>query len=261
MLVPGEVEIWCAAVMTTPVSWIHAFVDLPEPLLAAGLRFWAAASGWPVGRPWRDHPEFHSLEPPDGDAYLHVQRIGGPPRVHMDLVVAADSSVDDERDRHLDLGAVAGERHRWWQVMTSPGGLPYCLVDGRDRTRPGPTTWPDGHRSRLVQVCVDVPSAGFEAELGFWRDATGWPEETSRFPEFARLTSPTTAPIGFLLQRLGPAEDGPVRLHLDLGTDNRGAEVERLCAVGAEIVDDARPWIVLRDPTGLPLCVTPRPPD
>lgn len=245
--------------MPAPVPWIHAFVDLPAPMLAAGLRFWAAVTGWPPAQPWRGHPEFHSVVPPDGDAYLHVQRIDGPPRVHLDLVVGAGVSVDDETVRHVELGAVAVDRHRWWQVMTSPGGLTYCLVAERRRVGPGPVTWPDGHRSRVAQVCIDIPATRFETELGFWRGATGWPDEAARFPGFARLRPPPTAPMAFLLQRLDE-ERGAVRMHLDLGTDDVPAEVERVVAAGAEIVDDARPWVVLRDPAGLPVCVTPRPP-
>ena len=252
---------WCTERVPAPVPWIHAFVDLPEPLLATGLDFWTAVTGWPPGQPWPDHPEFHSIEPPDGDAYVHVQRIDGAPRVHLDLVVAAGVTVDDERARHVDLGAVAGDRHRWWQVMSSPGGLTYCLVAERHRARPGPVTWPAGHRSRVAQVCVDVPAAHFDAERDFWSGATGWPQESARFPEFARLTPPVTSPMAFLLQRLGPGEDGPVRMHLDLGADDRAAEVERVRAAGAELVDDTHPWVVLRDPSGMPLCVTPQPPD
>lgn len=246
--------------MPAPVPWIHAFVDLPGPLRAAGLGFWAAVTGWRSGRPWRAHPEFRSVEPPDGCAYLHVQRIDGSPRIHLDLAMAEGVSVDVERARHVELGAVAGARHRSWQVMSSPGGLPYCLVAERRRDRPAPMTWPDGHRSRLVQVCIDIPSAGFEPELSFWRVATGWTDEAARYPEFARLRPPATSPMGLLLQRLEIA-DGAVRMHLDLGTDDPLAEVERVRAAGAELVDDARPWVVLRDPAGLPFCVTPRPPD
>lgn len=247
--------------MATPVPWIHAFVDLPAPLVSTGLSFWAAVTGWPPGRPWWGHPEFHSFEPPNGDAYLHVQRVDGPPRVHLDLVLAEGVAETDERARHVALGATAGDRHRWWQVMASPGGLPYCLVAERHRRRPGPVAWPDGHRSRLAQVCVDIPSAGFDAELGFWRAATGWPDGTARFAEFARLASPQTSPMGLLLQRLGPDGDGAAGAHLDLGTDDRAAEVERLRRLGAELVDDGRTWTVLRDPAGLPFCVTPRSPD
>ena len=50
-------------------------------------------------------------------------------------------------------------------------------------------------------------------------------------------------------------------MHLDVGTDDRAAEVERVRAVGAELVNDTRRWVVLRDPAGLPFCITPRPPD
>jgi hypothetical protein len=110
-------------------------------------------------------------------------------------------------------------------------------------------------------VCVDIPAARFDAERDFWSGATGWPAERARFPEFARLAPPVTSPMAILLQRFGPGEDGPARMHLALATDDRAAEVERVRAAGAELVDDTRPWAVLRDPAGLPFCVTPGPPD
>jgi hypothetical protein len=46
----------------------------------------------------------------------------------------------------------------------------------------------------------------------------------------------------FLLQRLGPGENGPVRVHLDLGTDDRAAEVERVRSAGAKLADDTPSW-------------------
>lgn len=87
-----------------PVSWIHVFIEVPEPWLGAGLDFWVTVTGWPPEQPWSGHPEFQSLEPPDGDAYLHVQQIDGPPRVHLDLVLGDGASVNEERTRHLALG-------------------------------------------------------------------------------------------------------------------------------------------------------------
>lgn len=98
--------------------------------------------------------------------------------------------------------------HAQWQVMASPGGLPYCLVEERrERRRPPATRWPNGHRSRVAQLCVDVP-----AEL------------------FA-------------------------------GTDDVSAEVDRVRALGADLLDVTPPWAVFNDPVGLPFCVTPRPPE
>jgi hypothetical protein len=121
-----------------------------------------------VGHPWSGHQEFASLVPPDGAAYLHVQSIGGPPRVHLDLL----GDVDRDTTRLEELGATRGPTRDWWQVMSSPAGLPFCLCDERwPHHRPGAASLPDGHRSRVVQLCVDVPVDHYDAELAFWRQA------------------------------------------------------------------------------------------
>lgn len=241
------------------VTWMLAFVDVGAEDVEATCAFWTAVSGWPVGAPWPEHPEFRSLEPAVGSAYLHVQRIGGSPRVHLDLM---SRDVDADRDAHVALGATAVERYPWWQVMASPGGLPYCLVlERHERTRPPAANWPQGHRSRVAQVCLDIPAEQFNREVAFWRSATGWPTESAAFPEFRRLTPPSGCPMFFLLQRLGPGESGPVRAHLDIGTDDVPAEVDRVRALGAELRDPTHPWVVFTDPAGLPFCVTSRPPE
>lgn len=113
---------------------MHAFIDVGTDAVESTCSFWTDVTGWPVGSPWPEHPEFRSFEPTDGSAYLHVQRIGGPPRVHLDLM---SHDVDVDRVAHVALGATAVKRYRWWQVMASPGGLPYCLVAERhERRRP-----------------------------------------------------------------------------------------------------------------------------
>jgi Glyoxalase-like domain len=234
-------------------NWMHAFMDVPHESFDRMCEFWSAATGWPTGAPWDDHPEFRSLSPPDGDPYLHLQLISGPPRVHLDLM---SRDVDGDRVAHESLGAAAVERHRWWQVMASPGGLPYCLVaEEHQRRQPMATSWPDGHLSRVVQLCLDVPADTFDAEVAFWRSATGWPTESTRLPEFARLTTPESSPLRFLLQRLGAGDAGPVRGHLDLGTDDQTAEVDRLRRLAASVRTAGR-WAVLVDPAGLPFCVS-----
>jgi hypothetical protein len=238
------------------IGWMHAFVDVPPGSFDRSCEFWSAATGWPTGAPWDDHPEFRTLRPPDGDPYLHLQRISGPPRIHLDLI---SGDVDGDRAAHLSLGATAVERHPWWQVMTSPGGMPYCLVsEDHRRRRPAATRRPDGHLSRVARLCVDVPAASFDGEVAFWRTATGWPPDSTRLPESAQLTTPTTCPLGFLLQRLGPGDPGPVRAHLDLETDDLAAEVERLRRLGASVRAALR-WAVLADPAGLPFRVLPEP--
>ena len=241
--------------MSLPV-WLHVFVDVPAESAEAARGFWSAVTGWDVGPPWPGRPEFTSLEPADGSAYAHLQMIDGPARVHLDLVA---DDVDAERERLVGLGATAGTRTDSWQVMASPGGLPFCLVhEPGPKRRPGPVSWPDRHRSRLTQLCIDSPAAYAGLERDFWRQATGWRYRPSDAAEFdGKLFPPEGGTMQLLLQRLGSDDGGDrTRAHIDLDTDDRDAEVERVIGLGARLVGPGRGWVVLQDPAGLPFCVT-----
>jgi hypothetical protein len=150
-----------------------------------------------------------------------------------------------------------------WQVMTSPAGLPFCVCDEPEpRRRPRAGQWPGGHRSRLVQLCVDVPYDRYKAEIAFWRTATGWADEEVNAPEFHRLVHRSESPLQLLVQRLGRDDEGThARAHLDLGSNDRRAEVLRLEALGAPVLSVDDGFTVLRDPVGLPFCVTSNDPD
>ena len=233
---------------------MHAFVDVRSEHAGVARAFWSAVTGWPTSGPWQGHPEFVSVEPPVGSAYLHLQTIDGPPRVHLDLV------GDLERDPALlaELGAVPGRREDAWQVMSSPGGLPFCVCrEPWPHHRPPATAWPGGHRSRVVQLCVDAPASRHDAELSFWRAATGWDDEPVDAPEFHRLVHRDSSPLQLLIQRLGD-DDGAtqVRAHLDLGTDDVPAELRRVEALGASALWPGEGFVALQDPVGLPFCVT-----
>jgi predicted enzyme related to lactoylglutathione lyase len=238
---------------------MHAFVDVPAEQVACAQAFWSAVTGWPAGHPWSGHQEFASLVPPDGTAYVHVQSIGGPPRVHLDLL----GHVDRDTPRLEELGATRGPTRDWWQVMSSPAGLPFCLCDERwPHHRPGAVSFPDGHRSRVVQLCVDVPADHYDAEFAFWRAATGWADEAVDAPEFQRLVHRAESPLQLLVQRLGP-DDGAAqaRAHLDLGTDDIAAEIARVEALGAHVLRHGDGFVALQGPGGLPFCVTANHPD
>jgi hypothetical protein len=243
----------------TVTPWAHVFIDVPSELALDTEAFWSAVTGWPTGTPWTTHPEFVSMQPPEANPYVHVQRITGAPRVHLDLLT---DDIEAEAARLVELGAQRRRLHEWWQVMSSPGGLLFCLVGDSGRVSPGPATWPDGHRSRVVQICIDVPSEAYAAELAFWREATGWRHEPGRRPEYDRLVPPQTSPIRLLIQRLEDDDGGlTTRAHIDMGTDDLDAEVDRLQAQGATLQRRTDRWVVLGDPGGLPFCVTPLPPD
>jgi catechol 2,3-dioxygenase-like lactoylglutathione lyase family enzyme len=108
-----------------------------------------------------------------------------------------------------------------------------------------------------VQVTVDVPARRYEAELEFWRGATGWSDEEVDAPEFHRLVHRAESPLQLLVQRLGPDDTAEwARAHLDLGTDDIDAEVARVQSLGAEFLWPGNGFVALRDPLGLPFCVT-----
>jgi len=109
------------------------------------------------------------------------------------------------------------------------------------------------HYSRLSRVVLDVPDDRHDDELAFWRDAIGPPiEHIERFPAFHGAD--LGGDMGLLVQRLG---DGPARVHVDIHTTDRAAEVARLEKLGAVVLDDSQLWTVLRDPAGLVFCVVP----
>jgi catechol 2,3-dioxygenase-like lactoylglutathione lyase family enzyme len=237
-----------------PVSWMHAFVDVPVERVDEARSFWSSVLGWPPGEAWPGHPEFVSLMPPDGAPYAHVQRIDGPPRVHLDVV----GEIERDTARLEKLGATPVYRGAAWQALTSPAGLPFCVcAESWPHERPQPVAWPGGYRSRLVQLTIDVPGELYAGELDFWRAATGWADEAVDAPEFHRLVHRAESPLQLLVQRLGP--DDPARrarAHLDLGTDDMDAEIDRVRSLGARVLWARDGFVALRDPLGLPFCVT-----
>ena len=147
----------------TPISWMHAFVDVPGEDVAKAHAFWSAVLGWPVGDPWPGHPEFASFVPTDGAPYVHVQRIDGPPRIHLDLV----GEIDRDTARLEGLGASPGVPRRGLAgdglarraaVLRVPGDVAARAADGgRVAGRP-PQQAGAAHRRR---ACRPVrPGAG-----------------------------------------------------------------------------------------------------
>jgi hypothetical protein len=240
------------------MAWLHAVIDVPEATVTRAAEFWAAVLGWPLGPPWPGHPELRSFAPPDGDAYVHLQVVEGPARIHVDL------EAEDRGDlvcRATALGADPVDDRDRWTTLSSPGELPFCVVDAVAHRPPGPVAWPLGHRSRLVQVCIDSPRSAQPRETDFWRALLGgrWVDSPAR--EFVgKWHDDAGSPVQLLFQVLDE-EDGPVRAHLDHGTDDLPAEVRRILDLGADDIGPGRGWHALRDPAGLPFCVTGNSPE
>jgi hypothetical protein len=239
-------------------QWLHVLIDVALDVSEESATFWSAALGWPLGEPWPGLPEFRSFAPPEGNSYIHQQIGDHGPRIHFDLEVADRASAD----RLVKLGAFVTGQFEGWCPMRSPGGLPFCLVDRQEHVRP-PAQHFTGHRSRLVQICIDSPPTLHDQEVAFWRAATGWRWRGGDQDEFAgKLYPPTGSSVQLLFQRLGSDDPATaVRAHIDLGADDVEAETTRLVELRGERLGPGRGWIVLRDPVGMVFCVTGNSPD
>ncbi len=248
--------------MTTSPRWVSAFLDFTPDAFDRGVAFWRDVTGYAVSTPRGETGEFATLVPPDGDDYLRVQRLsGGDGRVHLDLHVA-DPTVAAEAA--VEAGAHVVVRHEaGYVVLRSPGGLVFCFVAHPAVRRPRAATWPDGTRSQVDQVCLDVPPSAYDVEVGFWQTITGWELRSLGEPEFARLEPPDEQALRWLVQRLDaePTSEQPaVTAHLDLAATDRDAEVARHVALGATAGARHDGWTVLTDPVGTTYCVTRRSP-
>jgi len=239
--------------------WLTAFLDHPADGHDRAVGFWEAVTGSHRSPRRGEHGEFLTLLPTEGDAYLKLQRVeDGEPRVHLDV------HVDDPRaaaGECVGVGATLVADHRSYLVLTSPGGLTFCLVPhGSVGARPHPRAWPDGHTSYVDQVCLDIPPSRYDAEMEFWAAVTGWSRrDPATGSEFGRLTPGPDQPLQLLLQRLDE-EQGAVSAHLDWSASDHKAEVDAHVAAGAEVQGRFEGWTVMSDPAGMTYCVTRRTP-
>lgn len=237
------------------LRWLTAFLDIPAPVHGAGLAFWAEVTGTTVSPTRGEHDEFVTLDPTDGDAYLRVQRVDeGPGGVHLDL--HADDPVAFAW-RAVSLGALeVATPEPGLVVLRSPGGFGFCVSGGGGWRRPLATP------GVVDQVCLDVPPSLLEAEAFFWHELTLAPLRAGRTGEFVVLERGEGMPLRLMLQRLDDERPAPVTAHLDLaGGTELSLVVERHQALGALVLHEGLHWVTLRDPAGLPYCVTRRDPE
>ena len=111
----------------------------------------------------------------------------------------------------------------------------------------------------LATVVVNVQD--MERAVRFWGAVLGYrPRESDWDPEFMMLVDPSGkgTPVSLQLTDAPPRE--PVRVHIDLYTDEQARHVERLVGLGASRVDDwpypdDADFVVLRDPDSNEFCV------
>lgn len=240
------------------IRWLSAFIDQPASTFEEGTRFWQAVTGSGISPRRGDHEEFATLLPPNGDPYLRVQRTAdGAAGVHLDLHVTDIAEATREAEV---LGATL-RADQGYSVMSSPAGFVFCLVLHHGEARvPDPFGWARPHT--LDQLCIDVPAAEFETECAFWEALTGAERRVGSRDEFEYLVRDPSLPLRLLLQRLDGDDPGTAaRGHLDFACGDHRSEVaadhERL---GAEPIGVWEHWVSLRDPSGLPYCLTRREP-
>lgn len=112
------------------------------------------------------------------------------------------------------------------------------------------------HRSRLAGFVIDSQVEDKSAAIDFWAQALGWPgRETGE--KYGKLATPSDQP-DVLIQQV----DHSSRVHLDIESDDIEAEVARLEALGAKVVERLERWAVMEAPTGHRFCVVhPQRPD
>ena len=110
------------------------------------------------------------------------------------------------------------------------------------------------HRSRLNCIMIDCPAETFEQSLDFWSEALGLHDVTVEGEEGRYvLLGEVQGPIQVRLQKVDAIEK--TRFHLDIETDDTGAETSRLEKAGATENYRHGDEYVLKDPSGNPFCV------
>ena len=110
------------------------------------------------------------------------------------------------------------------------------------------------HRSRIGVILIDHPEEQYDAALAFWSGVQGVePEPEPDDPAYARIGRIGTALAW--AQRTGSGT--PPRVHLDIEADDVEAEVARVLALGAKVVEEKKGYTILEDPAGLVFCVVP----
>lgn len=246
---------------------LHATFSCAEPGRVA--EFWSALLDYeraPAGDSWlATDPRgegtrllFNQME--------KSQTIEAP--IHLDINVP---DREAELERVLQLGGrlvetkshTIGDLSETWTVMRDPEGNGFCIQSP-------PNGLPHRYIGNITFSCAEP------RELGrFWAFALGWPEEEidesflrqllnagmdeGELSAFYVVRPPNGGRPRLLFQRREKSRPSSYPLHLDFATDDREAEIERLTAEGASVVETKVgtniTFTVMRDPDGNPFCV------
>lgn len=109
------------------------------------------------------------------------------------------------------------------------------------------------HKSKLGILVIDCQTNDLTEATEFWSKALGRTVEGNVDPgtENYRQLKTRTGEAEILLQ----AVDHPSRVHLDISTNDKEAEVKRLEKLGAKVIGPCKKWVVMEAPTGQRFCV------
>lgn len=100
-------------------------IDCETDDLDTAADFWSAALGYPRQGSAEEGSIYRSLDAPEGETYVEVQRVDHASRVHLDIET---DDVDAEVARLEDLGARRIAFIESWWVMEAPTGQRFCVV-------------------------------------------------------------------------------------------------------------------------------------
>lgn len=111
---------------------------------------------------------------------------------------------------------------------------------------------------RVGSIVIRVDD--LERQAQFWQGALGYERRVDQRDKFAHLYPSDGNGPNVSLDALHSEARVPPRIHLDLYTDDRGVEVQRLIDLGASVIPwDRRPpdanYVVMEDPEGNRFCV------
>lgn len=106
------------------------------------------------------------------------------------------------------------------------------------------------HKSRIGVICIDCKTDDLSSAAQYWSAMLGMECKIDADGKYAQFDGHKGYPR-ILLQ----AVDHEPRVHLDIETDDKEAEAERLQALGASEVARVKKWIVMEAPTGHRFCL------
>ncbi len=106
------------------------------------------------------------------------------------------------------------------------------------------------HHSRLGVIVIDCRTDDLTDALAFWTAALGYDGSVDDDGRYAVIKTPDGHPA-VLLQSVDHAS----RIHIDIETDDREAEADRLETLGAKRIGPVKGWIVMEAPTGHRFCL------